>query len=75
MWNREINAHVPEHFWYIHVSYKAADGTGCEFTWDRGHMFDKDAAIILYEACVEDSKAVVKQVSPFGSLTCLGDML
>lgn len=35
-------------------------------------MFDKDAAIILYEACVEESEAVVKQVYlPLANLFCL----
>jgi len=72
MWNREIKAHVPERFWYIQVSYKSADGAGCDFAWDRGHMFDQDAAIILYEACVEESEAVVKQVYlPLANSFCL----
>ena len=61
---REIKAHVPEQFWYIHVSYKSAEGAGCDFTWERGHIFDRDAAVTLYEACVDEPEAVVRQVSP-----------
>ena len=69
MCHREIKAHVPERFWYIHVTYKAPDGAGCDFVWDRGHLFERDAAITLYEACVEESEATIRKVRlSFGSI-------
>lgn len=59
---REIQAHVAEPFWYIHVAYQAPDGKSCVFKWDRGHLFDQDIATVLYEACVDDPLAHVMQV-------------
>lgn len=61
---REIQAHVAEDFWYIHVSYQAQDGSGCDFQWDRERIFDLGVALVLYEACVEKPQAKVTKVDP-----------
>ena len=60
---REIEAHVSEPFWYIHVSYKAPkEPKACDFTWDRARLFDHPAATMLYEICVENPMATVLKV-------------
>lgn len=75
---REIQSHVPEPFWYIHVTYRPEPQQhqqqqsqqpqqrqpqpGCEFTWVRGRLFDQDVAAMLYEACAEEPVATVMQV-------------
>ncbi|KAK9833803.1 hypothetical protein WJX74_006318 [Apatococcus lobatus] len=59
----EIEAHVSEPFWYIHVSYKAPkEPRACDFTWDRGCLFDYPSATMLYEICVEHPMATVLKV-------------
>ena len=32
------------------------------FKWDRGHLFDNDVALMLYQACTEEPLAHVLQV-------------
>lgn len=61
---REIQSHVSEPFWYIHVSKGAEppDTGHCEFTWARGRLFDQDAAVVLYEMCAEQPLARVLEV-------------
>ena len=61
--DREIEAHVPEDFWHIQVTYTEADGKKCDFSWDRGRLFDHTAATILYEMCVEEPLATVTKAS------------
>ena len=60
---REIRAHVPEPFWYIHVSYRAPEGQACAFTWARGHIYDHAVATVLYETCVDAPLATVTRAS------------
>ena len=58
-----MEAHVSEPFWYIHVSYKAPkEPRACDFTWDRGRLFDYASATMLYEICVEHPMATVLKV-------------
>ena len=44
----------PETFWYIHLAIKSPkaspkDDGVISFTWRRGHIFDFDVALALYE--------------------------
>ncbi len=63
---REIQSHVAERFWYIHMTYQAAGaavgGGRCQFEWRRGRLFDHVAATLLYEGCCEDPTAHVLRV-------------
>ncbi|KAL3140647.1 hypothetical protein ABBQ32_005213 [Trebouxia sp. C0010 RCD-2024] len=58
----EIQAHVPEDFWHIQVTHTGDDRKRCEFSWDRGRLFDHTAATLLYEMCVEEPQATVTKV-------------
>lgn len=77
---REIQSHIAEPFWYIHVSYTPAAEPNephqqqqqqrqrsCEFKWVRGRLHDEATATVLYEACLEDPTATVMEVSECGS--------
>ena len=62
---REIQSHVAERFWYIHMSYQAPGASGggrCSFEWRRGRLFDHVAATVLYEVCCEDPTATILRV-------------
>ncbi|KAG6836236.1 hypothetical protein H0H93_009928 [Arthromyces matolae] len=43
-----VKAFVSEPFWYIYLSL-VREGEGTVFTWKRGHVFDRDVAISLYD--------------------------
>ncbi|KAK9812774.1 hypothetical protein WJX72_003468 [[Myrmecia] bisecta] len=58
----EIQAHISEPFWYIHVSLRTADQRACDFKWHRGRLFDHPAATTLYEVCIEEPLATVAKV-------------
>lgn len=62
---REIQSHVAERFWYIHMSYQAPGASGggrCSFEWRRGRLFDHVAATVLYEVCCEEPTATILRV-------------
>jgi len=67
---REIQSHVAEPFWFIHVSYRPPPDPaqqqqqqpGCDFKWARDRLFDVDVATMLYEACALQPTATVMQV-------------
>jgi DNA topoisomerase-3 len=42
------------------------DGLDTIFTWQRGHLFDQLACLIIYEACLETvgPKAVITKARP-----------
>ena len=56
---REIQAHIPEDFWHIQVTHTGDDHKRCDFSWDRGRLFDHTAATLMYEMCVEEPQATV----------------
>lgn len=62
----EIQSHIPEPFWYIHVSYSSPrpeDGS-CEFTWHRKRLFDQSVVLVIYDMCALNPRArVVKMVA------------
>ncbi|KAK9827312.1 hypothetical protein WJX81_003569 [Elliptochloris bilobata] len=63
----EVQSHVAERFWSIHMSYQApataAGGCRCQFEWRRVRLFDHVAASVLYELCCEDPLAAVLRVA------------
>ncbi|KAG7553551.1 hypothetical protein FFLO_03058 [Filobasidium floriforme] len=52
---------VPETFWYISVGLER-DDNNVQFKWSRGHLFDFEMAVVLYEICVESPMARVTNV-------------
>ena len=61
---REIQAHVPEQFWAIHMEYKPPEqgSTSVSFSWDRTRLFDHAMALLFYEPCVEAPEATITKV-------------
>jgi DNA topoisomerase-3 len=56
-----VQSFVPETFWYISISLERDENTVL-FKWARGHLFDFEFAVVLYEMCVEAPLAQVKVV-------------
>ena len=59
-WKR-VNNFVPEDFWKIDVAIRR-DNITAKFNWSRGHLFDQQFALVLYERCVDDPMATVLSV-------------
>ncbi|KAJ6810794.1 putative DNA topoisomerase 3-alpha isoform X1 [Iris pallida] len=57
----EIQSHEPEEFWTINCSHTSDEGVAT-FGWMRGRLFDYTCAVIIYEMCVEEPTATVKDV-------------
>ncbi len=64
-----VQSFVPEAFWYIYVAIErqgedenVRDTQLVDFKWRRNHLFDMEAAIILYEQCVERPMVTVIKV-------------
>ncbi|KAF2758064.1 DNA topoisomerase III [Pseudovirgaria hyperparasitica] len=51
----------PEPFWYIKVSHKK-DDINVNFTWSRGHLFDRMAVTIMFERCLAAKQAKVVEM-------------
>ncbi|KAG7771442.1 hypothetical protein KL931_001140 [Ogataea haglerorum] len=53
---KRIKNFVPEDFWYLNLAFKKkndkAKGT-TPATWTRGHLFDRFAALCIYQNCIE----------------------
>lgn len=63
----QVKSFVPEPFWYIYVALSREDEvTGEEvetpFTWRRGHLFDFDVALAIYEHVLDNPVARVTKV-------------
>lgn len=67
----QVKAFVAETFWYIYLALAAPGGEdprerGNEkqtvFNWKRGHLFDFDVAVMLYEMVLEKPTAKVTKV-------------
>lgn len=52
---------VPEPFWSINVKHTKGK-LSANFSWVRGHLFDRACVIILYERCLAARKAEVVKV-------------
>jgi len=66
-WNKAQNF-ITEPFWYIYIAIEKQDEDDpdktetVDFKWRRNHLFDMEAAIALYEQCVEMPMATVISV-------------
>lgn len=56
----KVRSFVPETFWFIHLALER-DESSVDFRWQRHRLFDIDAAILLYEMCIEHPQATVVQ--------------
>ncbi|KAI1931477.1 DNA topoisomerase [Ophidiomyces ophidiicola] len=52
----------PEPFWSIKVSH-AREGKTVNFSWNRGHLFDRAAVVVLFERCLDAKSAKVIKVN------------
>ncbi|KAG8898319.1 DNA topoisomerase [Tulasnella sp. 403] len=62
----QVQAFVPEQFWYLNLEYapnqqKPEETT--EFTWKRGRLFDQQVLATIYEYVLESTEAVVTKVT------------
>lgn len=53
---------VQEAFWSISAAH-TRDGINANFTWHRGHLFDRLICMLFYERCIESPLATVTEVS------------
>lgn len=64
----QVKAFVPETFWYIYVALSREDEATGEseetpFTWRRGHLFEFEPALALYENVLANPLARVQKVT------------
>lgn len=66
----QVEAFVPEKFWYIHMSLTrpgSSDDDGenqvVEFTWKRGNLFEYMVALVIYEGVMRNPLARVVKVT------------
>ena len=59
----QVQAFRPETFWYIYLAIKKREIRGPEkevvFSWNRGHLFDQDIALLLYQSAVARQRGVI----------------
>lgn len=63
----QVKSFVPEPFWYIFLSLSRATSSSStveetQFHWRRGHLFDFDVALALYQQVLSDPLARVVKV-------------
>ncbi|EPQ56903.1 prokaryotic type I DNA topoisomerase [Gloeophyllum trabeum ATCC 11539] len=65
----QVQAFVPEMFWYIYLSL-VSPPTGTSggnretvFTWKRGHLFEVEVVLALYEGVLENPMARIRKVT------------
>lgn len=64
----QVKSFVPETFWYIYLALTRTDETtGDEsetpFAWRRGHLFELEAALAIYEYVLDNPTARVRKVT------------
>jgi hypothetical protein len=63
----QVKDFVPEPFWYIFLSLSRPSSSQgdieTEFKWRRGHLFDYDAAAVIYEHVISNPTARVTKVA------------
>ncbi|TRM65226.1 DNA topoisomerase [Schizophyllum amplum] len=60
---KQVKSFVPEDFSYIHLTIKApGSNEETPFTWRRGHIFDRDVAVALYQSVMRDTLTQVTKV-------------
>jgi len=59
----QVQAFRPETFWYIYLAIKKRENRGPEkevvFSWNRGHLFDQDIALLLYQSALARQRGVI----------------
>ena len=60
----QVKSFVPETFWYIYValSREGEEEQETPFTWKRGHLFEFEVAVALYEHVLAAPEARVTKV-------------
>ena len=63
----QVKSFVPETFWYIFLSLSRSTSSSSapeetQFTWRRGHLFDFDVTLALYQHVLGDPLARVVKV-------------
>ncbi|KAF8983156.1 DNA topoisomerase [Entomortierella lignicola] len=60
---RRVENFIPESFWKLELKHHK-DGQDATFMWERGHLFDQLACLIIYEGClgVDGPNVVVTKV-------------
>jgi len=58
----QVKSFVPEDFWYIHLSVDR-DDKKVDFNWKRGHLFEHDVIVEIYEEVLESPTARVVKVT------------
>ncbi|RDB16720.1 DNA topoisomerase 3 [Hypsizygus marmoreus] len=64
-WNL-VKSFVSEPFWYIYLSLtpvSSGNGEDTVFQWKRGHLFDQDVAVSIYDYVLSDPLARVTKVT------------
>lgn len=64
----QVQAFRPETFWYIYLAVEKREGREpakeVVFSWDRGHLFDQDVAVLLYQCALARQRgAIVTKVT------------
>ncbi|KAF9122423.1 DNA topoisomerase [Mortierella sp. 14UC] len=55
---RRVENFIPESFWKLEMKHNK-DGVDANFVWQRGHLFDQLACLVIYEACMEAPGPIV----------------
>ena len=58
---KKVKSFVPEPFWSIKVVHNR-DDINVTFNWDRYHLFDRLAVVVLFERCLAAKVAKVTAV-------------
>ncbi|KAF9207227.1 DNA topoisomerase [Haplosporangium sp. Z 27] len=60
---RRVENFIPESFWKLELKHHK-DGQDATFMWERGHLFDQLACLVIYEGClgVDGPNVVVTKV-------------
>ncbi|KAF9922610.1 DNA topoisomerase [Linnemannia zychae] len=56
---RRVENFIPESFWKLEMKH-TKDGIDANFVWQRGHLFDQLACLVIYEACMETPGQTVR---------------
>ncbi|EIM82961.1 prokaryotic type I DNA topoisomerase [Stereum hirsutum FP-91666 SS1] len=64
----QVQSFVPEAFWYIYLSIEPNAGSSkineeVQFTWRRGHLFEFEVALVIYEVVLASPRARVTKVT------------
>ncbi|ODQ60673.1 hypothetical protein WICANDRAFT_61239 [Wickerhamomyces anomalus NRRL Y-366-8] len=58
---KRVQNFVPEEFWFLDVSVKK-DNKTVRFSWKKSRLFDRVAAVVLYENCMKSDRGTITNV-------------